>query len=354
MKSGMTLQEMAKELERQKTEKRDFVAPASELKMVLDSGNPTGPAHTFNVNGHGAFDINKIAHGQIGSRLGIPAKYYERMRESAPELLTTNVNHWLDGNEDKRMVRTLDGIMRAFLSSRYRPIDNLPIAEVALETLGGLGGLKVESNALTDARMYIKAVTEQITYEIKPGDVVQAGIVISNSEVGMGSVRVEPLIYRLVCTNGMIANDHALRKYHIGRGFDVDSAEELYEDDTRQQSDKAFLMQVRDVIRNSFNKDVFANLATKMLETTKNQITGDPVKVVELTQKKLGLQEAERASVLNHLIRGGDLSQYGLLNAITRASQDVEDYDRATELERMGGAVLELPKTQWKELATAA
>lgn len=64
--------------------------------------------------------------------------------------------------------------------------------------------------------MYIKVVNERIQTEVVPGDIVQAGILISNSEVGMGSVSVKPLIYRLVCTNGMVA-DVGVGKRHVGR-----------------------------------------------------------------------------------------------------------------------------------------
>ena len=35
-------------------------------------------------------------------------------------------------------------------------------------------------------------------------------------------------------------------------------------------------------------------------------------------------------------------------------SQDVEDYDRATEFEPVGGKFIELPPGDWKELAHAA
>lgn len=38
---------------------------------------------------------------------------------------------------------------------------------------------------------------------------------------------------------------------------------------------------------------------------------------------------------------GNDFSHYGLVNAVTRSSQDVQDYNRATELERVGGILLE-------------
>ena len=50
----------------------------------------------------------------------------------------------------------------------------------------------------------------------------------------------------------------------------------------------------------------------------------------------------------------GDVYKRQLYNAVTRQSQDVEDYDRATELERIGAQVIELPKSEWRELAMAA
>ena len=65
------------------------------------------------------------------------------------------------------------------------------------------------------------------------------------------------------------------------------------------------------------------------------------------------LNDTERAGVLRHLITAGDLSGYGLVNAVTHYSQEVEDYDRATEFEALGGRLIELPATEWKGLAEA-
>lgn len=42
-----------------------------------------------------------------------------------------------------------------------------------------------------------------------------------------------------------------------------------------------------------------------------------------------------------------------MLNAVTRTAQDVESYDRATELEELGATVMTLPSAQWKQLASA-
>ena len=41
-----------------------------------------------------------------------------------------------------------------------------------------------ESCQLTDSRMYIKVVNTRLEAEVVPGDIVQSGIIISNSEVG--------------------------------------------------------------------------------------------------------------------------------------------------------------------------
>jgi hypothetical protein len=346
---------MAVELDRQSKTKRDFVAPQGDLMFKVRDDNAVGISapSTMIVNGHGGFGINELGHEQIAGRLGIPQKYYDRMRDTAPRLLEANVNSWLQSEpKEKRMVRTLDGSMRAFLSDRYRPLDNFDLGDVAFDTLIKAGA-EVKSTELTERRLYIKAVTEKLTMEVKKGDIVQAGIVISNSEVGCGSVKVETLVFRLVCLNGLIS-DNSIRKYHVGRsGSEGDFASEFFKDETRRADDKAFWLKVRDVIQGSFQQDVFEKIVQRMKLTTEQEITGSVEKAVELTGDKFGLNETERSGVLRNLIKGGDITQWGLVNAITRASQDVEDYDRATDLERLGGVVLELPKKDWQEIAQA-
>ena len=53
-------------------------------------------------------------------------------------------------------------------------------------------------------------------------------------------------------------------------------------------------------------------------------------------------------------VAGGDLSAYGVVNAVTHSAEDVEDYDRATEFEALGGKLIELSSSEWKEIAEAA
>ena len=141
-------------------------------------------------------------------------------------------------------------------------------------------GCRIESSALTETKLYLKAVTDRLTLDVKVGDPVQAGLVISNSEVGLGSVKVEPMVYRLRCLNGMIARDFALHKYHVGRASDVDIAEEFFRDATRKADDKAFWMKVYDVVKGTFNRDIFSKIVDRMRDATERNIEGNPVKAI--------------------------------------------------------------------------
>jgi len=141
------------------------------------------------------------------------------------------------------MVRTLDTEVRAFLSNRYRRLDNFDLAEAVLPILAEMGeGIRIVSAELTESRMYIKVINERLELEVKKGDVVQAGIALSNSEVGLGALSVEPLIYRLICTNGMIAKDYSKKRYHVGRNADEGEAYELFTDETLKADDRAFFL----------------------------------------------------------------------------------------------------------------
>lgn len=350
MKVGKSVVELAQELERQKNEKRDFVAPVGAVSMELtEEAKPV-----LALGSAGNFGCTDIAHGQIAEYVGVPAKYYERMRSDAPALLVDNVNHWMKSDsKNQRLVRTLDGNVRAFLSDRYRPLDNYDLAEVALPVLLE-SGCRIESCEVTEKRLYIKAVTSRLSAEVKVGDTVEAGIAISNSEVGMGSLSIDPLLFRLVCANGLIVNDSRMRKTHVGRGSgSFDNVSEFLRDETREADDKAFWMKVRDVISASLSSIGFDRFVERFAEAQKEKIEGDPFKVVELTRKQYSLSDTESKGVLTNLLASGDMSRFGLVNAVTLHAQAVPSYDRSTELEKLGGLILELPKKDWSVISSA-
>lgn len=355
MKIGKSLSELATEIERQNTAKNDYLADTSALRMeAYDNGV------TLRMNGStgSPLDIGRIAHRQIATYTGIPAKYYDRMQEEAPELLARNVNTWFSMNRDKRMIRTLDGTARAFLSNRYRCLDNYEVATTILPIIAEMARseqAKIESCELTESRMYLKVVTPRITAEVVPGDVVQAGFIVSNSETGQGSVTVSPLIYRLVCSNGMILPDGRLRKYHVGR--DNEAAEDftIYRSATMEASDRAFLMKMEDTVRAAANQTIFDGAVAKMREARDAKIEAKTApQVVELVTKEYGFSQEEGRGILGHLIDGGELSLYGLANAVTRQAQDVESYDRSTDMEAAGYSILTINPALWRRINSEA
>jgi hypothetical protein len=349
MKMGKTLQELAAEITRQNEVKKDYLADTPCLSLTVSDTGFAMEMRDEDGTVINSLAMNEIAHRQIGEHMKIPAKYYDRMRSEFPELLRDNVNGWFNRTPTKRMVRTLDGTARAFLSERYRCIDNFDIANAVLPILGEMEIDQQNSSfEITDSKMYLKIVNPRLEGEVTKGDIVQAGIMISNSETGQGSVNVQPLIFRLVCLNGMVTNIGE-RKYHVGRGNESGENFELYRNETLEANDRAFMMKVQDLVRTAVDETKFNDILKIMRDATEVKITGrDIPKVVELTGREYSLNKDEEQGILYHLIAGGDLSMYGLSGAFTRHSQDVDSYDRATELETMGWSVLNMPRKRWE------
>lgn len=345
MKTGRSLQELAAEVDRQSRSKKDYLADSRAVQMDTD----------LTLRGvNGGMPLRPTAHAQLAATLGIPKAYYDRMQEEAPELLAHNVNRWLHTRPQRKLVRTLDGSIRAILSDSYRPLDNYDLMEAVLPKISELA-CRVVSCEVTENRFYLKAITDKVTGEVKPGDRVQAGLVVSNSEVGQGSLRVEALDYRLVCANGMV-RESAIRKTHLGRnggrGHDaIEDAREFFRDETRLADDRAFFLKVQDAVGAMFDPKRFESRLLQYRDAGERPITADPVAVVEQVADRYALVQEERSSVLRHLIQGGDLSEWGLANAITRTAEDAKDYDRASELESFGGKVIELSPSEWRQLA---
>lgn len=359
MKTGRSLTELAQEIERQRDAKHDYVTATEHLHMVTrDDGVKlvVGDAMTFG--------IRQTAHDQIAAHADIPRAYYKRMQAEEPDLLARNVNTWFAKEPSKRMVRTLDGNARALLSDAYRPLDNDALLEAALPPLIEMG-VQIMSCDVTDNRLYLKVVDKRILKDIPTGkklgdghvffDTVSPALVLSNSEVGQGALSVQTSIFTHLCTNLAVVSERSTRKYHVGRRVDI--GEEIYHlltDRTRRLTDAALWAQIGDVVRGAFDQAQFDAITAKLGEAANDVIPGDIVKVVEVTAKKFACNQGEQSSILQHLIQGGDLTRYGLHSAITRASADIESYDRASQLEQVGGKIIELSKNEWEELAQAA
>lgn len=114
---------------------------------------------------HGEYRVNDLAHKQIGQHLNIPATYYTRLRSEYPALLDEKVNTLLATGSaaERRMVRTINGTARAFLSDRYRRLDNFDLLEAILPTLiMEMPTLEIASCDVTEQKLYLKVTPSRI------------------------------------------------------------------------------------------------------------------------------------------------------------------------------------------------
>lgn len=362
MKQVMTLEQLAKELTRQKEVKKDYVAPTTALVAgVGENGMRLSMAGKV-------YEVTPHARRQVAEKLGIPFAYFERLERDHPALLGENVNTLFNREPSRNMVRTLDGKVRGFLTDRYRPLDNFDLADAVLPVLVE-ARVEVESCNVTETKMYIKARMPWLDRELPVPEglkmgvghnffvrKIEAALTISNSEVGAGMVSISPAIFERQCTNLAVFRDEGFGRVHIGKKANADEPgiSAYLSDETKRLEDAAVWAKVRDVVKATMDGRVLDAIVLKLNEARRDEIVADPAKVVEVFAKKEGLNEAEKGGLLRHLVGSGEMTRYGLQWAVTRLAGDVEDYDRASELERLGGRVIELAANDWKVLAKAA
>lgn len=181
------------------------------------------------VNAHRVeMPLTDLAEGQLATRMEIPRPFYVRLRDKTPDVLAMLVNQLFAKAPMNAMVRTLDGRVRAIMSDRYRPLDNADLAEAVLPVIQQRGA-EVQSCEITETRLYIKVTLPDLTAELpvpqglKMGvghnffvRKITAGLTISNSEVGCGSIAIDPGIFERQCTNYARFEDSSYRRVHIG------------------------------------------------------------------------------------------------------------------------------------------
>lgn len=352
MKQGNTTNQIRDILNYQNTVKNDYDVSPYRLEMTGDA--------MLTVRGLNAdpFRCTRTFHNQAAEKLGIPIRYYNRMLSENTALLSQNVNAWLRTGGDRHFTlrtfqETTGNTARALLSDRYRIVDHLQVADTIEDVLGNTDGIILKSSGLTEDRLFYKYVFPKVEGEIRKGDAVQAGFIISNSETGLGACSIIPMIYRLVCTNGLVVGITTVgfRKFHIGKTRKLENDINIY---AEEYEDTLLPDKIRAFIETQLTEETFSEYFDAMRRAAEIKAETDPKTLLERASKKLGLNGNEMKLVLEHYNEDADHTLYGLSNAVTRASQDVEDYGRASELEALGWTVLNIDPKAWKEINEAA
>lgn len=374
--------ELAQELERRAKTARDVLVPAKHIELKVacavhlgettDScpcllseakGTVAAALPLAAVGATGARMLQgftKTAHSQTAELAGIPRQYYDRMLGAAPELLCRNVNHWLASDGRTRLLRTLDGNIRANLSDRYRSLDSYDLFFAVTQT-GNEVGAEISRYTLTDDRFEMRLIhpewRETLDYRDGRGhrggasgeSTFVPGVFVANSETGRGGLSVRPFLLDLVCMNGAIG-EKSMAAIHLGERLQANELGAVLSTETRSAKDRALWLEVRDLVRAVFDRERFEILVEQMRGAVATDLE-KPIETVNAVAAKLDFSDEDRQAILNELIspshgRDPGRTVFGLLSAITeRAKTYAEtDADRHTELQEAAGRLLREPE----------
>jgi hypothetical protein len=332
--------------------KADYIVPASNVEMMDDTN-----AITWGSDDTAVYNeiMTPLAENQLHTYLHLPSRFVDMLRTDAPDLIRTNVNRLLQTKgDDKRMLRTLNGQVRAWLSNGYHRLDYVDVLKRVLPMVQE-AGYQITSAQVTDNRLYLHAVSPKAEGEIRLHDPVRFGWVISDSEVGKGRLSIQLFMERLVCTNGMIVPEFSKRRAHIGGRVDADDEYLVaVSSETTKAADDALWFGLRDHIKEFSTPEGIKRIMDRLKEQTEAPVSGDPKAVVEVLANKFLLNEKESTDVLYNFLEGQDRTRFGLSNAITAVANHYgHDYDRGVEIEQIGGQVLMSDAAEWKAISTA-
>jgi len=270
----------------------------------------------------GGLALTGWATTQLCGRLGMPASYYKRC---PPPLQDAQANHWLSQSDkpERWLLRTKENTLRGLLTERYSALDN---GEV-LATLAPLVDphYRVGWFELSDESFHLRLVDPKLAREVLPHDRLVAGVHIANSEVGKRAVTVDALVWRLVCSNGLVRlvrGKSLLHQRHIAQ--------------SKPRFELALATAVREALIHGVGFIERLSWATKV-----------PVPDVDDTLDALGRQWGLSAATVEAARTGlSDMppdqheTLYGLVNGLTHAAQRLAPDDRYT-LETLAGELVE-------------
>lgn len=380
MKQGMTLEELTEVVDFQHEHKRDFIVDTPT--MEVQSPTPAPDNHfilEFSDRSrrkirYFTYRITRYMLKQLAQHTHVPMTLVDRMvdgteteRAEIARVLTIR----LQENPVSRLVRTITSrydhidYARAFLSDRYRTLDNYELLQAIFPVIRDLKGkLKLVSCYVNDTHMYIKLKYPLVSGSLgkvsrgdgfQVDDIVEAGVTITNSEVGDGPLKVQPYLLRLTCQNGAtVAISHrGQRKIHIGRRI-LDTDDIL--NDRQGLSDEELFKRITDLVTEVVTDKKFFKRLIKLFRATKRQPILDAKAAVRVLAQRYKLSEWEKSALDIKMRRHSTPTRFHLINAVTSLAQSRVSsmtYARATELEVLGGQLIEMLDIEWKPIGSA-
>lgn len=307
----------------------DFIITgATSLKNIRFNDSGAGLTFIPDNSTIESFPISRYALSQLGTKIGVPARYLEKCIASGRlDLAQDNVNSWLEDYNKDLFIREYNGGIRGILSSKYSVCDSHEILEV-LDDCVDLSQYKIKGSFLNEERLHLRLISR----EMLPidGEDLFAGLFIDSSDVGRSILTVKFGIYKQVCTNGLViarAGGTLFEQKHIGI-----SAEEFH----------------GGLVASLSNVDLLTENAIEWVNSARRKenrwsVNGgheDEIKeFIAHIRQQTNLSEDSASKVISLMQTKYEDSKWGLINSITEVAQDFT-LERRLELERVAGNIL--------------
>jgi len=282
------------------------------------------------------------AASQLCSQLGIPAGYFRRCPRHLQEAQFAHWCHYAMAHDDDGLprhdllarrehwlLRGKNAALRGVLSARYAKLDNGQLLDCLLPLIDER--FQVSWHAVTDESFHLRLVDPALSQDILPGDRLLAGIHVGNSEVGKRSVSIDAVVFRLVCSNGLIRvvnGKGLLRQRHVS------------------WDPPRFQERLSKAISRALVEG--AAFLSRLVATTRVPVPDIEDALLALGERwnlSLGTRQTVKVNLLA-MPAAHQESLWGLVNAVTQAAQGLAP-DERYDLEALAGTLAEqgLPKT---------
>lgn len=308
------------------TENLRFDADTTRLVFRPDSSNYFNGTNVEPLQV--SAEMSRYSMGQLCNKLGVPVRYVEKCLKSGRlDLAAENINSWVSDFNRNVFIRQYDNKIRGVLSDRYMTLDTPDILDVTSQVLNP-DDYKIKGFFMSPERFHLRMVQEEML-NIE-GEDLFAGIQIDSSDVGRSTLTVRFLIFKQVCTNGLIVsrgNGVLFEQRHVGIKV------EEFRDDFRESmklipslietSVEAIMDSMKDGGKFSVNK-----FGSKDIEDFIDRLRG-----------KTRLSEEHATKVIDMMKTKYTPTRWGLINSLTEIAQEFT-LERRVEIEKIAGDML--------------
>ena len=301
-----TLPQLIEELrEHEARSNADIITPLNDVRL-------TAAGHLAIPGLDDEHALTDWSRGQLARLVGL-ASWDKWFARTSPVERAEEMNRRLARATEEVRVRTAQrhdpnvaGVVRAIVSPEYTPVSDVALATTVREALRGVEqDVRILRASVTDlSTTFVIALGQPFCVGVKEVGLVHGGLLLRNSQVGFARLVANLHLIRLVCTNGMTCPSVAPLIRAVHRHIDLDRVRGRIVDGLADVPAK--LHRGVRVVGRSLEDHV--------------QNVEDHVRDV-LRDARVSMKLAD--SVMRAYAREPHASRFGIVQAITRAAQDV-------------------------------